>query len=75
MLEPLIILVGLVLLVLVLIWQKQDPWPQRGKEPPVRLVYCAWCIHRDGEDCTEQGSPVFGQSCGPVCIGAVRCER
>ena len=74
MLEALIIAAGLVLLVLLLYWQKQDPWPQRGKDTPIMLTYCAWCIHRDGEDCTNEASPVFGNSCGPVCIGVQRCE-
>ena len=74
MLESLIVLAGLVLLVLVLLWQKQDPWPQRRKELPVMLMYCAWCIDRVGEDCTNQASPVYGLSCGPVCVCAQWCE-
>ena len=65
---------AVVLLVLVLCWQKQDPWPMRRKEPPIMLMYCAWCIHRDGEDCTSEGSPVYQQSCGPVYMGAQQCE-
>jgi hypothetical protein len=32
MLENLIALAGLVLLVLVLVWQRRDPWPQRPKQ-------------------------------------------
>lgn len=68
MLEAVIVLAGLVLLVLVLYWQRRDPWPQRRKEPPVILAYCAWCIHRDGEDCSQPGSPVCGQPCSSVYI-------
>lgn len=56
MLETLIILAGVVLLVLVLYWQKQAPWLQRRKEPLVILTYRAWRLHGDGEDCTHPRS-------------------
>lgn len=74
MLEPLIILAGLVLLVLVLYWQIRDPWPQKGRETPEFPASCAWCIHRAGEDCTNPASPVYRWSCGPVCIGVKQRE-
>ena len=45
---------SLVLLVLDLYWQQQDPWPQRGKETPMLQMYSAWCICREGEDCSKR---------------------
>lgn len=41
---------------------------------PYLLTYCAWCIHRAGDDCTHPESPVYNQPCGPVCTGARRCS-
>jgi hypothetical protein len=70
MLGTLIILATVVPLVLAPVWQWRNPWLQRKREPPVILMYCAWCIHRGGEDCTNSASPVHEERCGPVCIGA-----
>ena len=69
MLDTLIILATVVLLVLALVWQWRNPWPQRKREPPAIHMYCAWCVHRDGEDCTNSASPVHAERCGPVRIG------
>lgn len=46
------------------------PTRPKAKTPAI----CAWCRWRDGEDCTNPGSPVSGQSCGPVCAGRVACK-
>jgi hypothetical protein len=62
------------LLVLVPLLLKQDSWPQRGKERPVIRMYCAWYIHRAGDNCANLASSVYGQGCGPMCIGTMRCN-
>jgi hypothetical protein len=44
----------------VLWWQRCDPAP--GSRPrPEAPAFCAWCIYRDGDDCTNFASPVPGQ--------------
>ena len=34
----------------------------------------ARCLFRDGEDCTNPKSPVYGVPIGEVCIGRLRCK-
>jgi hypothetical protein len=70
--EALAILAGLLLLGLVLWEQKQFTGGARKLRE--RPTFCAWCVWRDGEDCTNPASPVFAQACVPVCIGEVTCE-
>jgi len=48
-------------------WEKRYPYP----DPE---AFCAWCVWRDQEDYTNAAGLVYGQSCGPVCVGKVRCE-
>jgi hypothetical protein len=43
------------------------------KETTKASAFCAWCIYRDGDDCTNPESPVSGRECGPVCSGHLRC--
>jgi hypothetical protein len=74
--DPLPWLIGLVLALLVafLYWaDRRYPAPTKPRERPVLLTYRAWCVHRDGDDCTHPNSPVYNQPCDPVCIGRVRC--
>jgi hypothetical protein len=70
--EALVILAGLLLLGLALWEQKQ--FTGGARQLRERPTFCAWCVWRDGETCTQPASPVSGQSCGPVCIGQVKCE-
>lgn len=74
MTDALIVVVILLALGLVLLEQRREPGrglPGKRRELP---TFCAWCISRDGETCTNPGSPVSGRSCGPVCIGDLACE-
>jgi hypothetical protein len=55
-------LIGLVLALLIafLYWaDRRYPAPSKPRERPVLLTYCAWCAHRDGDDCTHPNSPVW----------------
>ena len=66
---------GLVALVGFLTWaERRYPSQQRHSPHAEGLIFCAWYVHRDGDDCNHPGSPVHGQGCGPVCIGVQRCE-
>lgn len=53
---------------------RRCPAPTKPKERPVLLTYCAWCVHRDADDCTHPNSLVYGQGYSPVCIRRVRCD-
>jgi hypothetical protein len=75
MLDPIPWLLALGILgfmALVYFLDKRVPhiWPRRRVKAD---AYCAWCIYRDGEDCTNPASPVYPGPCGPVCIGEKRC--
>lgn len=48
-----------------------DRQPRRTIDKPAR---CAYCIYRDGEDCTNPRSPVHGAPIGPVCGGNHKCR-
>jgi hypothetical protein len=77
MLDTLTALAGLVLLALMLGRQRRDPWPQRRRELPVLLMYCARCMHREGEDCINPATLTMGRAvarCAAVLNGA-GCER
>jgi hypothetical protein len=66
------VLIGLALMALVgfLYWaDRRYPAPSKSRERPFLLTYCAWCVHGDGDLCTNPRSPVYGQECGLVCIG------
>jgi hypothetical protein len=71
MLKALTILAGLLLLGWALWEQKQYTGSRQTRE---RSTFCAWCVWRDAEDCTNPASPVFARTCGPVCIGTLGCE-
>ena len=71
MFEALVILAGLLLLGWALWEQKQYTGSRQSRERP---TFCAWCIYRSGEDCTNAASPVSWQSSGPVCFGNLACE-
>jgi hypothetical protein len=45
-----------------------------GPRPRPHVTFCAWCIYRDGDDCTNPKSPIIGEECGPVCSGKVKCR-
>jgi hypothetical protein len=62
---------GLALLGWALWEQMQFTGSRQPKEQP---TFCAWRIWRTGADCTNPTIPVFGQTCGPVCVGAQRRE-
>jgi hypothetical protein len=78
MLDELWMLVGLVVVVLImaLIYYLQIRYavPRRPNEQLEALAFCARCVHRHGDLCTNPASPVYGQACGPVCIGDVQCK-
>jgi hypothetical protein len=68
--------IGLALAGLVgfLYWaERRYPSVPKPREPDLALTLCAWCEYRAGDGCTHPGSPVSGQPCGPVFIGAERC--
>jgi hypothetical protein len=70
-------LIGLALAGLVgfLYWaEKRYPSPSKPRDPDLAPTLCAWCEHRAGDHCTHPGSPVYGQPCGPVCIGSEWCD-
>lgn len=78
MLDELWMLVGVVAVVLImaLIYylQIRHAVPLRPDEQFEVLAFCARCVHRHGDLCTHPSSPVFGQACGPVCIGDLACN-
>ena len=57
----------------------QDSWPRRHRKTHPAL--CAWCLHRDGDLCTNTESPVnkaaatgyHRAECGQVCGVEVKC--
>jgi len=55
-------LIGPVLAALVafLYWaDRRYPAPTKPRERPVLLTYCAWGVHRAGDECTHPNSPVW----------------
>jgi hypothetical protein len=69
-------LIGLAMLGLIVVAYatgRLGPAPSKPRRKAEAPTFCAWCIHRAGDDCTHPGSPVSGQPCGPVCIGRVVC--
>ena len=54
--------------------QQMPQGRRRQRKRPESQTFCAWCVFRDGEDCTSPNSPVCDQACGPVCWGNVKCE-
>ena len=72
---PWLIGAAVVALVAFLHWaDRKHPSPSKPWEHGYLLTYCAWCIHRAGDDCTHPDSPVYNQPCGPVCTVARRCH-
>jgi hypothetical protein len=57
MFKALTILIGLLLLGWALGEQKQYTGSRKLRERPTFYAWCAW---RDGKDCTNTASPVFG---------------
>jgi hypothetical protein len=78
MLDELWMLIGVVavMLIMALIYYLQIRYavPRRPNKQLEALAFCARCVHRHGDLCTHPGSPVFGQACGPVCIGDLACS-
>ena len=76
-LVPWLIGAAAVVLVGFLYWaERRYPAPSKPRERPEVLTFCAWCVHRDGDDCTHPGSPVYGQPCARCASGrsGARCE-
>ena len=68
------VLVGIALLALV--YPLQRDWRETGnfRRHKERQAYCAYCIYRDGEDCTNPKSPVYAGPIGEACIGRIKCK-
>lgn len=73
------VLFALALAVLIgaMLWSDKR-WPRRNDQQPRRAVdrpaLCAYCIYRNGEDCTNPQSHVYGASIGRVCSGNYKCR-
>jgi hypothetical protein len=57
-------LAGLVLLGWALWEQRRDPGRGATSERAERPMFCAWCMYRSGEDCTNPANPVAARSMG-----------
>jgi hypothetical protein len=62
------LLVVLGLLPLAYYVQRMPKGRRRRRERPEPETFCAWCVYRDGEDCTNRDSPVYGQGVVRGCI-------
>ena len=50
-------------------WLQRQPAPPRRprqERPQLPPPFCAWCIYRDGQDCTHPRSPVSPDPIDPV---------
>ena len=71
--SPWLWLLGVLHLFALARWVGYHPAPSSRPRAETPAIY-AWCIHRDGDDCTHPGSPQAGQICGPVCVGRLPCQ-
>lgn len=47
-------------LVAFLYWaDRRHPAPTKPRERDLALTFCAWCVHRAGDECTHSESPVI----------------
>lgn len=77
MIEPLqtILWVAIGIVLLALVYPLQRDWRKGGNfRPRQREAFCAHCIHRDGEDCTNPKSSVYPGPIGDVCSGKILCK-
>ena len=79
---PLVKLLGLwvgllamvVLAALVYSINKMPQDSQPGRYWETHPAFCAWCIHREGDDCLRPESPACPGLIRPLCAGHVKSE-
>jgi hypothetical protein len=72
---PLIIgFATMALIIFAFVTRRLDPAPPKPRPHPEPPGYCAPCIHRAGDKCTNPKSPVYPGACDPVSVGKVKCS-
>jgi hypothetical protein len=68
---PLLLLIGLLYLA-----EKRYPAPQElGPRREGMPASCAWCVYRDGDNCTNPDSSLYSRRCEPGCSVGIECRQ